>query len=316
MHACMLSRFSRVQLCATLWTAAHQAPPSTGFSKQEYWSRLPFPSPSKVTYRLLFLFSLYVMSDTFATPWTVDCQLPLSIFPRQEYWSGLPFPPLGDLPNPRIKPRSVLSPLLPADTLSLSHQQSPYCSIVLSCYCMPHLCWLEFKCLSNLLELWWRSALLLFSHSAESNSLWPHGLQYTRLPCPLLFPGFCANPCPLSWWCHPSISHSVLILSSAFSLSQHQGLSNESILHIKWPKYWSFSISPSKEYSGLISFRMDWLDLLAVQGTLKSLLQHHRLKASILQLQLWGDFKIICILSTHKRMDQTLADRFLGNEYW
>ena len=61
--------------------------------------------------------------------------------------------------------------------------------------------------------------------------------------------------------------------------------SNESVLHIRWPKYWSFSfrISPSNEYSGLISFRMDWLDLLAVQGTLKSLLQHHSSKASMLQ---------------------------------
>ena len=61
--------------------------------------------------------------------------------------------------------------------------------------------------------------------------------------------------------------------------------SNESVLHIRWPKYWgfSFSISPSNEYSGLISFRMDWLDLFAVQGTLKSLLQHHTSKASILQ---------------------------------
>ena len=61
--------------------------------------------------------------------------------------------------------------------------------------------------------------------------------------------------------------------------------SNESILHIRWPKYWSlsFSISPSNEYSGLISFRMDWLDLLAVQGTLKSLLQHHSSEASVLQ---------------------------------
>ena len=63
----------------------------------------------------------------------------------------------------------------------------------------------------------------------------------------------------------------------AFSLFQHQSLSSESVLHIKWPKYWSFnfSISPSNEYSGLISFRMDWLDLLAIQWTLKSLLQHH-----------------------------------------
>ena len=70
----------------------------------------------------------------------------------------------------------------------------------------------------------------------------------------------------------------------ALNLSQHQGLSNEPALCIRWPKYWSFSfsISPSNECSGLISFRMDWLDLLTVQGTLKSLLQYHSSKASIL----------------------------------
>ena len=71
----------------------------------------------------------------------------------------------------------------------------------------------------------------------------------------------------------------------ALNLSQQQGLSNESVLRIRWPKYWSFNfnISPSNEHSGLISLRMDWLDLLAVQGTLKSLLQHHSSKASILR---------------------------------
>ena len=82
---------------------------------------------------------------------------------------------------------------------------------------------------------------------------------------------------------HPLLSSS----PPAFNLSQHQGLwvfSNESVHHIRWPKYWSFSfsISPSNEYLGLISFRMDWLDLYAIQGTLKSLLQHHSSKASIL----------------------------------
>ena len=80
-------------------------------------------------------------------------------------------------------------------------------------------------------------------------------------------------------------SHSLLSLSPpAFNLDQHQGFSNESFLHIRWPKYWSFSfsISPSNEYSGLISFRIDWFDVLAVQGTLKSLLQHHSSKALIL----------------------------------
>ena len=81
-------------------------------------------------------------------------------------------------------------------------------------------------------------------------------------------------------------SHPLSSLSPpSFNLSQHQGLSNESVLHIRWPKYWSFSfsISSSSEYSGLISFGIDWSDLLANQGTLKSLLQHHSSKASILQ---------------------------------
>ena len=74
----------------------------------------------------------------------------------------------------------------------------------------------------------------------------------------------------------------LLLLSSIFP--SIRASSNESVLHIRWPKYWnfSFSISPSNEYSGMISFRMDWFDLLAVQGALKSLIQHHNLKASIL----------------------------------
>ena len=80
-------------------------------------------------------------------------------------------------------------------------------------------------------------------------------------------------------------SHSLSPPPPAFNLSPIRIFSNESALCIRWPKYWSFSfrISPSNEYSGLISFRMDWLDLLAVQGTLKSLFQHHSSKASILQ---------------------------------
>ena len=82
---------------------------------------------------------------------------------------------------------------------------------------------------------------------------------------------------------HLILCHPLLLLPSI--LPSIRVFSNESVLHIKWPKYWSFSfsISPSNEYSGLISFRMDWLDLLAVQGTLKSLLQHHSSKASVLQ---------------------------------
>ena len=105
-----------------------------------------------------------------------------------------------------------------------------------------------------------------FSYSVVSDSLWPHELQHTRPPCPSPTPRVHPNPCPLSRWCHPTISSSVLRV-----------FSNESALRIRWPKYWSFSfnISPSNEHLGRISFRMDWLDLLAVQGTLKSLLQHH-----------------------------------------
>ena len=117
-----------------------------------------------------------------------------------------------------------------------------------------------------------------------SNSLQPHGLQHARLPCLSPSPGACSNsiesvmPSNYLILCWP-----LLLLPSIFP--SIRVFSNESVLCIKWPKYWSFSfsISSSNEYSGLISFRMDWLDLLAVQGTLKRLLQHHSSKASILQ---------------------------------
>ena len=95
-----------------------------------------------------------------------------------------------------------------------------------------------------------------------------------------------SNSRPSSQWCHPATSSSDVPFSSCpHSLQASESFSNESILHMRWPKYWScsFSIIPSKEIPGLISFRMDWLDLLVVQGTLKSLLQHHSSKASILR---------------------------------
>ena len=114
-----------------------------------------------------------------------------------------------------------------------------------------------------------------------SNSLQPHGLQHAKVPCLSSFPRVCSNSCPSSQWCHPTISscHPLLLLPSMFP--SVRVFSSESALHIRWPKYWSFcfSISPSSEYSGLISFRIDWFNL-AVQGTLKSLLQHHSSKAS------------------------------------
>ena len=116
-----------------------------------------------------------------------------------------------------------------------------------------------------------------------SDSLQPHGLQHTRLPCPSPTPRACSNSCPLNRWCHPNTLSSDIPFSSCLQSFPASGSFLMSALHIRWPKYWSFSISPSNEYTGLISFRIDWFDLLAVQGTLKSLLQHHSSKASILQ---------------------------------
>ena len=127
--------------------------------------------------------------------------------------------------------------------------------------------------------------------SVASNFLRPHGLQHTRLPCPSPRPRAystsCPNSCPNSCqWCHPTIfCHPLLLLPSIFP--SIRVFSKESVLRIRWPKYWSlsfsFSVSLSNEHPRLISFRMDWLDLLEVQGTLKSLLQHHSSKASILR---------------------------------
>ena len=124
-----------------------------------------------------------------------------------------------------------------------------------------------------------------FSHSVVSDSLQPHGLQDARSPCPSPTPGVYSNSCPLSQWYHPN--HLILCRPLLLPLSIIPSIrvfSNESVFCIRWPNYWSFSfsISPSSEYSGLISFRIDWSDLLAVQGTIKNLLQHHSSKVSIL----------------------------------
>ena len=120
-----------------------------------------------------------------------------------------------------------------------------------------------------------------------SDSWRPYALQHTRLPCPSPASKTYSNLCPSIQWCHQrvhlTLCHPLLLPPSIFL--SIRVFSNESVLRIRWPKYWSFSfsISPSNEYSGLISFRMYWSDLLAVQGTLKSLLQPHSSKASILR---------------------------------
>ena len=116
-----------------------------------------------------------------------------------------------------------------------------------------------------------------------SNSLRPHESQQARPPCPSPTPRVYSNPCPSSWM----PSNHLILCRPLFLLPpippNIRAFCNESTLHMRWPKYWSFSfsISPSNEHLGLISFRMDWLDLIAVQGTLKSLLQHHSSKSSI-----------------------------------
>ena len=133
-----------------------------------------------------------------------------------------------------------------------------------------------------------------FSCSVVSSSLRPHGLQHTRLPC------FTNSQSLLKLMSIESVmpsNHLILccplLLPSIFPNARV--FSNESVLYIRWPKFYNFSfgISPSSESSGLISFRMDWLDLLAVQGTLKSLLQHRSLKASVL----WDSASFIVQLS-------------------
>ena len=134
-----------------------------------------------------------------------------------------------------------------------------------------------------------------FSRSVMSYSWWYHGQQHTRLPCPSPTTRDCSNPHPLSRWCRLTISASVVPFSSCPPIPPSiRVFSNESTLWMRWPKYWSFSlsISPSNEHPGLISFRMDWLDLLAVQGTLKSLFQHHSSKAPFLQCSAFFTFQL------------------------
>ena len=141
-----------------------------------------------------------------------------------------------------------------------------------------------------------------FSHSVMSNSLQPHESQHTRPPCPSPTPRVHSNSHPSSRWCHPAISSSVVPFSScpqsfpasrSFPTSQIFASGGKSI-----------GVLASSEHSGLISFRMDWLDLLAVQGTLKSLFQHHSSKASIL---LCSAFFIVQLSYPYMTTGKTIA---------
>ena len=126
--------------------------------------------------------------------------------------------------------------------------------------------------------------------------------KHAWLPCPSLPPRVCSYSCPLSWQGHPTISFSLV----PFSPCQHQGLFKWVSSSIRWPKYWSFSfsISPSSEYLGLISFRMDWFDLLAIQRTHKSFLQHYSLKASNFQ---FSAFFMVQVSHTDMPTGKTIA---------
>ena len=121
----------------------------------------------------------------------------------------------------------------------------------------------------QVLETWCTGRLLLFSYSVMSDSLQPHRLQHTRLLCPPLSPRVHSVSCPLSWWCHPTVSSSVVPFFSCLQSFPASGsFLMSQFLHIRWPMHWSFSfsISPSSEYSGLISFRIDQFDLLLSKG--------------------------------------------------
>ena len=155
---------------------------------------------------------------------------------------------------------------------------SVYLVLVFSCHCLfshsffnslivlPRTCIITF--------------LLFFSHQVMPISSRPHGLQQARL-CPAPSPRVGPSSCPWHWWCHPTISSSITLFS--FCLQSFPASGSFPMIQKFTSGDFSFSISPSKEYSGLISFRIDWFDLFTVQGTCRSLLQHHSSKASTLQ---------------------------------
>ena len=147
----------------------------------------------------------------------------------------------------------------------------------------------------------------LFSHSDMAESLWPHGVQHARLPLSFTTSQILLKLMSIELVMpsnHLILCHPLFLLPLIFP--RIRVFSNESVLPIRWAKYWrfSFSIGPSNEYSGLISCRIDWLDFLAIQGTLKSLLQHHNSKAWILQS---SAFFIVQLLHPYMTTGKTIA---------
>ena len=177
-------------------------------------------------------------------------------FSKQEYWRGLPFLSPGDLPDPRIRFVSLMSP-----TLAVGF------SII----------WVIRESPLNVgrnglgFSIW--ILLLLFSHSVMSDSLQPHGLQHARLLCLLPTLGVCSNSWLLSWWCNPTILTSITPFSSCSQCFPATGSFLKSHLYAPGGQGTDAeTISPSNEYLGFISFSIDWFDLLAIQRTLKNLI--------------------------------------------
>ena len=242
------------------------------------------------SFLLLLFFKSLSPVWLFATPWTEACQAPLSTeFSRQEYWSGFPFPSPGDLPDPGIEPHLQLGR---QEHYHWATWASPF-SLTTFNSCKIHGNFqtergnnmqatvradstfratkkYQFSSVQSLSHVQLFATPWIPGHQASlsiTNSRSSLKLTSIKLVMPSRHLILC-RPLLLL----PPISPSIRVFS------------NESTLHMRWPKYWSFSFSiiPSKEIPGLMSFRMDWLDLLAVQGTLKTLFQYHRSKASLL----------------------------------
>ena len=137
----------------------------------------------------------------------------------------------------------------------------------------------------------WKHVSVQFSHLLIADSLWPYGLQQTRLPCPSPTPRACSNSCPSSWWCHPTISFSVFPFS--FCLQSFPASGSLS-LHVRWPKLWSFSISHSMSIQGLFLLALNSLNSLRSKGLSrvfsKTTVQKHQFFGA--QPSLWSNYHI------------------------
>ena len=161
--------------------------------------------------------------------------------------------------------------------------------------------------------------LQLLTHSVVSNSLRPHGLQHARHPSPSPTSRACLNSCPSSQCWHPNISSCYPLLLTPWIFPSTRVFSNKSVLHVRWPKYWSFSfsISCSNKYLGLISFRIDWLDLLAVQRLSRvfsnTMVQKHRFFGA--QPSLWSNSHIHTWLLEKSQHKRDMLFKFLVNTF-